>query len=66
MQHQVKIRLIAAKTGQVVANDTLLGTEPRECMDTETFSSGATSMTLSGESVPVSQIQTWLRPHVAP
>ena len=65
-QNQVKIRLIAAKTGQTVATHTLMGTEPRECMDTETFSSGATSMTLSGESVPVSQIQTWLRPHVAP
>lgn len=66
MQYQVKIRLISAKDGDVVATETLRGTEPRECMDTESFSSGATSMTLTGSAVAVSDIQAWLRPNVAP
>ena len=66
MQSQVKIRLISAKTGQAVASETLLGTEPRECMETESFPSGTTTLTLSGEPVAVSEIQAWLRTYVAP
>ena len=66
MQNQVKLRLIAAKTGQVVATQTLMGTMPRECMDTESFASGTTTMSVSGEAVTVSDIQAWLRTYVAP
>lgn len=66
LQNQVKIRLVAAKTGQVVATQTLMGTMPRECMDTETFASGTTTMSVSGDAVAVSDIQAFLRTHVAP
>ena len=65
-QNQVKIRLISAKSGQVVATATLMGTEPRECMETETFTAGATTMSVSGEAVTPSQIQAWLKTYVAP
>lgn len=65
-QNQVKIRLFSAKTGQSVATHTLLGTAPRECMDTETFTAGQTTMSVSGEAVTASDIQAWLKTYVAP
>jgi hypothetical protein len=66
LQNQVKIRLFSAQSGKVVATDTLLGTDPRECMDTETFTAGSTSMSVSGEAVTPSDIQGWLKTYVAP
>jgi hypothetical protein len=65
-QNQVKVRLFAAQSGKSVATQTLLGTDPRECLDTETFTAGATSMTVSGEAVTPSDIQGWLKTYVAP
>lgn len=66
MQNQVKIRLIAARTGQVVASQTLQGARPRECQDKESFPSGTSTLTLSGEPVAATDIQAWLRAYVAP
>ena len=66
MQNQLKLRLIAAKTGQVVASQTLLGTKPRECMEQESFPSGTATMSVSGDAVTVTDIQSWLRTYVAP
>jgi hypothetical protein len=65
-QHQVKLRLIAARSGESVATTTLTGGEPRACQDKETFAAGTTRMTVSGEAVTPSAIQSWLQPHVAP
>jgi hypothetical protein len=65
-QQQVKLRLIAAKSGQVVGTQTLKGAEPRQCNDKETFASGVNRFTISGESVTPAAIQTWLKPYVAP
>lgn len=61
-QHQVKVRLIAARNGETVTTATLNGGEPRACQDTETFAAGATRTTVSGESVT----PTLLQPYVAP
>ena len=66
LQNQVKVRLVSAKTGQVVGQETLKGTMPRECQDKETFASGATKATVSGDPVTPSQIQGWLKPFVQP
>ena len=65
-QHQVKLRLVAAKTGQVVGTETLKGAEPRQCQEQETFASGTTRFSVTGEAVTPVAIQTWLKPHVAP
>ena len=65
-QHQVKVRLIAAQSGKSVATTTLTGSEPRACQDKETFATGTTRATVSGEAVAPSAIQAWLQPYVAP
>jgi hypothetical protein len=65
-QHQVALRLIAARSGESVATETLTGGEPRACQDTETFAAGTTRMTVAGEAVTTSAIQSWLQPYVAP
>ena len=66
LQNQVKVRLVSAKTGQVVGTQTLKGGEPRECQDKETFASGASKASVSGDAVTPSQIQSWLQPFVKP
>lgn len=65
-QYQVKIRLVAAKDGQTVATQTLKGAEPRQCQEQETFASGTTRFSVTGEAVTPVAIQTWLKPYVAP
>jgi hypothetical protein len=65
-QNQVKLRLVAAKTGQVVGTTTLKGTEPRACQQQETFASGATTASVSGDPVTPAAIQAWLKTYVAP
>jgi hypothetical protein len=65
-QHRVTLRLFAARSGESVATATLTGSEPRACQETETFATGTTRVTVSGEAVTASAIQAWLQPYVAP
>lgn len=62
--YELDVILVEAKTGNVLAEDTLVGDEPRECLDEEVFPSGQDTISVEGEEVSSSQLQEWLRPYV--
>jgi hypothetical protein len=65
-QHQIKLRLVASRSGQTVAEELFTGTAPRACQDEESFSVNATSATVQGDPVALSAVQGWLKTFVAP
>ena len=59
-RYTVRVRLIEAKTGKIIAKKTIYGDPPRECQKTEP--KGLTS--LHGEHVYLEQIEGWLYKYV--
>jgi hypothetical protein len=57
-QYSQDVRMVAAQTGEVVGNATLWGSSPRDCYDTEYFSSSSKS--LYGNMIPSDQIIGWM------
>jgi hypothetical protein len=62
-QYSQELRLVEAQTGNLLAEETLTGKPPRECLDEEVFRSGQDTLTVKGEEVSNSQIKDWLEPH---
>lgn len=60
-QYELAIKLFEAKTGILIAEKTLLGKPPRECLDEEVFPEGSDTLTVDGEKVSDADIQVWLR-----
>lgn len=58
------VSVIAAQTGEVVAQDVLPGSEPRACGEQEEFADGVTAQVVSGDPVETTVITEWLRPYV--
>jgi hypothetical protein len=61
-QYFMDVKLREAKTGQVVAQTTLLGSLPGACKKQESVYTTA----LYGDYVTFDQLKEWLQPHVAP
>jgi hypothetical protein len=60
VQLAATINLYAARTGALVGQTELIGSEPRACQDTEQFSGGLLTATVTGEAVPPEAIAEWL------
>ena len=60
-QYYLVIKLMAARTGQTVATETLRGDPPRQCQFSETY-----NLTELGVAVTGVALVDWLRPFVAP
>lgn len=58
------VNVYAARTGQLVAQDELLGSEPRACQDQEQFMGDLLVLTVTGEAVTSQAIANWLQPFV--
>jgi hypothetical protein len=65
-QYTQELRLFSARTGELLATETMLGDEPDECPDDYTFYGSSMSSTLYGSYLPDSEIEAWLRPYVMP
>jgi hypothetical protein len=64
IQLQTTVTLREAQTGKVVATSpTMKGSLPKECKESEQFSSGKTSKVVQG-SEPISDVNAWLRQYV--
>jgi hypothetical protein len=59
-----EVTLIEAKTGQTVAQETIQGTPPQECLDTEAFPKGDDKMERQGSKVSNDDVEEWVRPYV--
>ena len=59
-----EVTLIEAKTGRTVAQETIQGTAPQECLDTEAFPKGDDKMEREGAKVSNDDIEEWVRPYV--
>jgi hypothetical protein len=64
VQLTAQIKLYAARTGELVAQGELAGTEPRACGDTEQFVGDLLVATVTGEAVTPEAIAEWLREYV--
>jgi hypothetical protein len=60
VQLAATINLYAARTGALVGQTELIGATPRACQDTEQFSGGLLTATVTGEAVPPEAIAEWL------
>jgi hypothetical protein len=63
-QYQLAIKLFEAKTGILIAEETLIGKAPRECLEEQFFSEDITTITVDGEEVSDVAVQAWLRPYI--
>lgn len=64
VQLAATINVYAARTGELVGQTELPGTEPRACLDTEQFVGGLLTATVTGEAVTPEAIAEWLREYV--
>jgi hypothetical protein len=64
VQLTAQINLYAARTGQLVGQGELAGTEPRACQDTEQFVGDLLVATAIGEAVTPEAIADWLSEYV--
>lgn len=64
VQLAATIYLYAARTGKLVGQTELIGSEPRACQDTEQFVGGLLTATVTGEAVPPDAIAEWMREFV--
>jgi hypothetical protein len=63
-QYELAIKLVEAKTGILIAEETLVGKAPRECLDEETFLEGSETVAVDGDKVSDADIQAWLRQYI--
>ena len=63
-QYQLPIKLFEAKTGILIAEETLIGKAPRECLDEQFFSRRTKTIKVDGDEVSDVDIQAWLRPYI--
>jgi hypothetical protein len=63
-QYELTIKLFEAKTGILIAEETLIGKAPRKCLDEQFFSRRNKIITIDGEEVSDADIQAWLRPYI--
>lgn len=61
-KYEIMLRLLSARTGELIEKVTLRGSEPRECAQTE-----ISSVTrLTGSHVSFDQVQNWVKRYVEP
>lgn len=58
------VNVYAARTGELVGQKELIGTEPRACQDTEQFIGDLLVLTVTGEAVSTQAITAWLGDYV--
>jgi hypothetical protein len=58
------VHVIAAHSGDLVAQTELVGGDPRACQDQESFAADTTLLTVVGDPVAASTIAEWLRAYV--
>lgn len=58
------VHVIAAHSGEPVAQTELAGGDPRACQDQESFAADTTELAVVGDPVPASLIADWLRAYV--
>jgi len=56
----LNIQLLEVKTGEIIANTTLYGSEPRECKTVEHYS----ITIIKGSSVSLEQLKEWVEPYI--
>ncbi|MCS6910738.1 MAG: hypothetical protein NZM11_09260 [Anaerolineales bacterium] len=65
-QYTLTVRLYAPHTGELLAETVLTGSEPRACQDTETFTDGVTTQTVTGDPIKPAEMTKWLQAYVEP
>ncbi len=62
--HSVKIRLIAVKTGRVLASQTFTGKSPDPCPSTYEFQEGTYEVSFSGDQPDAAVVQEWIKKRI--
>jgi hypothetical protein len=66
VQYTLTVRVYAPHTGELLDETVLTGNAPRACQDSETFTGGATTQTVTGDPINPAEVTKWLLNYVEP